>query len=226
MLLNNLCKVILAGIICFLTCDLSFSQTNSKNSTPPEYLSLDIAKSTDVSFVSSREVKNEKVSYFKEFGILSGYGESKLNEKGKYKLIPLIVRFGFDLKPFLKKFNLNPSGTTELIWEPYVGHITQPDANFETGLNWLLKYSFSLTDRFSPYAALGLGMNYMTQHTYEQGTQFNFTQAVEGGFSFFLTKNTAFSLGFRFRHLSNSSIKKPNAGINSKFLVGGISWYY
>jgi predicted porin len=82
------------------------------------------------------------------------------------------------------------------------------------------------TWKFQPYFKLGAGLLYMTLHTREQSTQFNFTEQCALGIHYYFTKNTAFTLEGRWRHLSNSGIKHPNHGINTCFINTGVSYKF
>ena len=77
------------------------------------------------------------------------------------------------------------------------------------------------------YMEGGVGLIYTTQHTYEQSTQFNFTSELGGGIYLFLNKNktTALTVGYRFRHFSNASIKHPNNGVDTHSITAGISFF-
>jgi lipid A 3-O-deacylase len=66
-------------------------------------------------------------------------------------------------------------------------------------------------------------MTYISLHTHEQGSQFNFIEYGGLGVNYFVRKNTALTLEGRFRHLSNAGIASPNTGINTYFIVAGIS---
>jgi hypothetical protein len=66
----------------------------------------------------------------------------------------------------------------------------------------------------------------MTLHTRQQSTQFNFTEHLGAGMHYFFGKNTAFTLEGRARHLSNASIKEPNKGIDSYFVLAGILYQF
>jgi predicted porin len=69
-------------------------------------------------------------------------------------------------------------------------------------------------------------MVYMTNHTPEQSTQFNFISSGGFGAHYFFTKNTALTLEGRIRHLSNAGIKQPNHGINTYLALAGIAYKY
>ena len=160
---------------------------------------------------------------FKEFGIFSGYHHGTLKAQDDYIVIPAMLHWGFDLRPLIKnKSNI----LLEVVLEPFINTVVSPDSNVEIGNNFLLKIGFPLTPRIYPYFEGGLGMVYLTQHTIEQSTQFNFTDQAGVGITFFLKKNLGLSLGYRFRHISNASIKEPNNGINTDSAICGISFLY
>jgi len=66
-----------------------------------------------------------------------------------------------------------------------------------------------------PYLEGGIGMHLLSQSMLADkrfGTRFQFGEHVGVGFRFGAT--SAFDLGYRFQHLSNADIKRPNNGIN------------
>jgi len=161
--------------------------------------------------------------WLKEIGFLTGYGTASLEKKSAdYDVIPILPRFGFDINPL--KGNIG--GDLELIAEPIMNIVISPDANAEFGASCLLKYSAHITARIAPYIEGGIGMVYTTQHTHEQGTQFNFLPQVGGGLQFFLNKNIALTGGYRYRHLSNAGMSDDNSGINHHFVLVGMSYFF
>ena len=170
--------------------------------------------------------KQESKGWLKELGIFSGYGSGSLKEQDRYELIPIIVQFGFDLKKTLAKAGFRPPGSFNLNVEPFLSFVAGPDKNMEVGCIFMLKYAHPVTKKIRVYLEGGLGPVYITQHTREQSTQFNFADQAGAGFSFLLKDNLALSLGYRFRHISNASIKKPNGGINSDMVLCGVSVLY
>lgn len=162
-----------------------------------------------------------------ERGVFTGYASGDLIDKDDYELILAIFRFGFNLKPFLKnKFNFKAKGLVEFEIEPFINTVISPDSNVEVGFNLLLKYAYPITKKLSPYIEGGVGALYMSQHTLEQSTQYNFLSQVGAGLIYFLKPGLGLNLGYRYRHLSNSSIKRPNKGINVGMIVAGLSLYY
>ncbi len=175
--------------------------------------------------------------YTKEIGIISGYAHGNLMEKGSYKIIPGIVRLGFNLDslglgfcdilyPAARKLNIKLKGFTEFLLEPYLNAVVSPDSNIEAGAAVLIKYSYPLTEKIYPYALSGGGVGYLSQHTREQSTQWGFTPQIGAGLAYFFRRDAAVSFEYRYRHFSNADLKEPNEGINADMFLAGISWYY
>jgi hypothetical protein len=158
---------------------------------------------------------------------LTGFGWGKLRTKGNHYLYPLAVDFDFNLKPLTQKLNFNPPQLLQFQIEPYMSYVAKPESNFETGTSFFLKIGIlPQTAKLQPYIKAGVGMSYMTIHTREQATQFNFIDTGGAGIHYFFNKNTAFTLEGRYRHLSNAGIDHPNSGINTAFILAGISYQY
>ena len=165
--------------------------------------------------------------WLREIGLLSGYGSAPLGKNAsEYEVIPLLPQFGFDINPLAKKLHIEPKGTFEGVIEPLMNVVTHPDANAEVGCSFFLKYSQKIASRIAPYIEGGLGMIYTTQHTHEQGTQFNFLTQAGAGIHFFLTNQVALTAGYRFRHLSNAGMDGDNEGIDHHFGLVGVSYFF
>jgi opacity protein-like surface antigen len=164
--------------------------------------------------------------WFQEFGAYTGYIHGELKEQKDLAAIALGLRFGFDLKPFTKKFGFEPKGLLELVYEPFINPITGPHGNVEMGVGMLLKYAYPLTKKLYPFIQAGVGPYYMTLHTYEQSTQFNFIDQGGAGFYYFFKDNVALNVEYRYRHVSNAGIDHPNGGFEASDYLAGMSWYY
>ena len=159
--------------------------------------------------------------------LLTGFGWNKLHGKNNYNLFPVLVAFDFNLKPLAEKINCRPRQLLQFQVEPFATFVSSPDNNMEAGSNFFLKMGLlPQTSKFQPYAKLGLGLIYLTQHTGEQSTQFNFTETAGLGLHYFLWKNIALTLEYRYRHLSNAAIKQPNHGINTQFGLAGLTYCF
>jgi len=172
--------------------------------------------------------EKSKAVHLHEVGVLSGYVfmNKEINRREDFKAVLLSLRLGYDIKPWLSKINLNFPGTLQFDLEPYIDPIIAPDNGVEAGSAFLLKYSFPLVQKIWPYVEAGTGLIYSSQHTYQQSTQWNFLDQGGGGIAYMLNDKTSISVGYRFRHYSNCSIKQPNGGVNSQVIVCGISYLY
>lgn len=158
--------------------------------------------------------------------VRTGYFDGKLKSQGRYTGAPLLVSFNFDIKPLFEKIHIKVPGEINGCVEPFINTLITPDANAEIGSNFLMRYAYSITKRIKPYVSVGLGALFMTQHVQEQATQYNFLPQGGGGCMFFVQEKLALNLEYRYRHLSNSSIKRPNNGIDVNMWLAGFSYYY
>lgn len=179
-----------------------------------------------VSYVFAERPKEGMGQWLEEVGVFGAYGRGDLKAQDDMEIMDLGLRFGFDLKPFVKKFGFELKGLLELLHEPFLGAITGPRSNAELGLALLLRYAYPLTGKLYPYIEVGSGFYYMTLSTREQSTQFNFVDQGGAGLLYFLRDDLAVSAGYRIRHVSNASIKEPNSGIDSDVYTVGISYFF
>lgn len=159
--------------------------------------------------------------------ILTGYFHGYLDHTEKdYNAVPLLVGINYDLKPWISKIGLNTQGSFNFILEPFINTVIEPNSNVEAGSNFLLKYGFPLTQKLQPYVKAGLGVTYMSQHTLEQSTQYNFLPQGGGGLQYRVTNDIAINLEYRYRHLSNAALKHPNSGIDVNMYLCGVTIFF
>lgn len=163
---------------------------------------------------------------FEALEIFSGFLSAELTGKADYECMPLLVAFDFDSRPLLEKIGVSASERLDLVIEPFLTPVISPDSNIEVGTNFLVKYSLPVTSAVSPYIKAGVGLLYMSQHTREQSTQVNFLPQAGAGLHFFVDKSKALSFEYRFRHLSNASLKQPNKGIDAHMYLAGFSFFF
>ena len=168
--------------------------------------------------------------WLSSFSLVSGYGSAGPSPVSKssayYEVIPILPQFGFDINPLAEKLHIKPKGLLEFVVEPLMNLVINPDTNAEVGCSLFLRYSDKISSRIAPYLEGGLGMIYTTQHTREQGTQYNFISQAGLGLQFFLDKHFALTGGYRFRHLSNAGLDKQNRGIDHHFGLVGVRYYF
>jgi hypothetical protein len=179
-------------------------------------------------FLSPCPAKETKQRSLEAIEFLGGFGWGKLRERENYNLYPLVIDLDFNLKALLaRKFNFNPPQLLQFQIEPFISPVSSPDTNVETGTAFFFKAGIlPQTSKLQPYIKAGLGMVYITQQTREQSTQFNFMEQAGVGMHYFFSKNTAFTLESRARHLSNAGIDHPNKGINTYFVLAGITYQF
>ena len=79
--------------------------------------------------------------------------------------------------------------------------------------------------RFTDYMMRGgTGPLLTFQDTLEESTKFQFGSYFGGGLSYAVDDNSAITLELRQRHMSNASIKRPNSGVNSNYVMLGYYW--
>lgn len=175
----------------------------------------------------SAKTEEKKLKSLQAIEFLTGFGNGDIKEQDDYNLIPLFIDIDFNLKPFTKKIGLTSPGILQFVFEPFISYVSSPNDNVEVGNNFLIKIGFvPESAKFQPYFKGGLGLIYMSQHTREQSTQFNFNEYAGIGTHYFFKKNIAFTVEYRFRHISNAGRKHPNSGINTYFGICGISYLF
>ena len=175
-------------------------------------------------FIASSQADEGKKSSLKGIEVLGGYAQGNVHEEKHYKLVPLFVDFDFDLKPLFAK---NYPGMLQFVEEPFFAYAFSPHKNIEVGNNFLIKFGLvPETWKLQPYLKAGVGIVYMTEHTRQQGTQFNFNEYIGFGIHYFIRNNFALTGEYRYRHLSNADTASPNRGIETWYGLVGISYLF
>lgn len=161
-------------------------------------------------------------------GLRAGYGSSLDNRD--IEMASAHFHIGYAL--FKGQPWIIPNGVFEIGIEPFgsaltsVGDRKGADGSTEYGLALpILTYYFNLGNSLSPYIMGGLGVMYKDLRGYNLGGKFTFMETAGLGLAYFLNQNIAISAEWRFRHMSNASIYKENAGLNSSIFLAGFSYY-
>lgn len=163
-----------------------------------------------------------KAPLFKEKGFTVGYGrgiDSFNIPEGRYNVVFLIAHFGIDLLRNRSTKKNNP-GIFTLYFEPQVNpvFIEKPGGtvkDLEFGMNIGFKHMYPLTKNVFAYILIATGPHYITAHTTKESRGFIFSDNLGTGVYIFVSKNTALTLGFKLRHISNGDTRMPNMGINT-----------
>ncbi len=107
---------------------------------------------------------------------------------------------------------------------------TQPVVSHGLGFTPKLKWTFLTSENIRPYFEFA-GGPFWTDLTNririkEEDSQFNFILTAGFGVSWFITKQAALNIGYRFHHISNAGTNVPNLGLNSSLPFAGFSYYY
>jgi lipid A 3-O-deacylase len=154
-----------------------------------------------------------------EIAIGSGYAWGHLKFTGSgFDAVPLYLRFGFDMNSL---FGMKESkGMLQFALEPFYNPVTNPGSGAETGLDLFIRYLHPIAPSVKLLSEIGSGLMYLSVNTEEQGKRgFNFLNQFGLGTQIAVSRNSAITVGYRFRHLSNAGTSQPNRGINSNAVV-------
>jgi opacity protein-like surface antigen len=159
-----------------------------------------------------------------ESGVVVGVGSGSIAE-GYYNPVLLIYHVGWDLNkalPCLEKCG----GTFSAYIEPQVNPVFNPATDIEFGVGVGIKYRYAVTDRFSWYVMGSVGPHFITVKTRDQANGFIFSDTIGAGCSYMLTGRWSIDFEYRFRHMSNASMRDPNLGINNNFIAIGYTRHF
>ena len=159
-----------------------------------------------------------------EATFIVGYSHGSMSAQD-YEPISLICHLGYNLKRIFSGLQ-NHRGMLSGFLEPQINPVFKPRTDVEFGIGFGLKYMHPLTESLSGYVMVSLGPHYITIQNPDQNNGFIFCDTAGAGFAFFLTSKTAVNLEYRFRHMSNAGIKKPNNGVNTHMLAIGYTVFF
>ncbi|MGH8500592.1 MAG: acyloxyacyl hydrolase [Methylococcales bacterium] len=101
-----------------------------------------------------------------------------------------------------------------------------PGEGHSAGLAVLLRYNFLSLAKFVPYAEVGVGAGYLESNLTRQSDGAVFYPQGAVGMNYFISDNWALSLSYRYHHISNKGIRKPNTGINTNVGLIGVEYHF
>ncbi len=160
-----------------------------------------------------------------EYGFAAGY--SFIGEKmpeGNYQPILLMGSlvwnlFGDDIEAGVDNTGL------QFYAEPQLNpaFVQQRVSAIEFGVNFGLRLERALNASSSVYAAVGVGPHFINVETTMQARGFIFSDNFAVGLLHELLPGSRLNVQYRFRHISNASLRKPNLGIDNHFLSIGLA---
>jgi lipid A 3-O-deacylase len=146
-----------------------------------------------------------------------GSGWYRGNLEYAVDLIPLYILSG-PFKPV-------PSGITCVVGVPCPRLVTNQTV-YGGGFNpFVAKWNFTAPKRLSPYFELGGGVLFTNHEVPAFTSNVNFMSGATIGMNIFTREKRAFSLDFRYVHISNAGLASPNPGLNTVQGQIGYHWF-
>jgi lipid A 3-O-deacylase len=159
------------------------------------------------------------------FGLGAGIGTKVFGSRHAHDLALLSAHFGRIFTAEVGKGHWY-RGNWEWLGELWGGWQLRPNQRQLFGLTSLIRYNFVTGSCWVPFVNLGAGFSYSDIRGRDLSTEFNFNLQLGAGAHYFLRKNTALTLQYRWFHLSNAGIKLPNNGTNTQMFFAGLSWFF
>ncbi len=158
----------------------------------------------------------------REYTFLTGYG---ITHRGfgatvtEVQTFDMIARLGLFLSDEAGEGWYR--GRHELLLELPVHLAVNLDDRVMTGGYVLGSWKFTGLDEVIPYVFAGGGVLYVDLGLPTMGSRLDFSYQGGTGVQYFIGKETALSLEYRYHHVSNAGTAEPNEPLNSsKFLIG------
>lgn len=117
-------------------------------------------------------------------------------------------------------------GALETGLEGWFQYYMEPNTATAEGLKLALRYHVLGFGPLAPYIEATAGAAGTNLSVKEMRSTFTFVLEAGAGLSYFVTPGVAINAGYRFQHLSNGNISRPNRGVNSDSGVVGLTYYF
>lgn len=163
-----------------------------------------------------------------EFGLLTGYGITHKYfgaTRTQVQTWDVIARFGRFLSDEVGKGSWY-QGRHELLVElPY--HMAVDHGGRSMVGGYLLgSWKFTGLKNAAPYVFAGGGPLYVDLGLPTMGTKLCFSYQGGTGLQYFINRETALNLEYRYHHISNAGTAEPNEPLNSSKILLGVSVSY
>lgn len=157
-----------------------------------------------------------------EFGLRYGYGQTYGTPETVH-FHSFLPRWGVFLtesdNPILGQLRLSA------ILEGILGSMHASNRGWDIGITPLLKISYPM-GRVLAFIEGGAGMMWENLDSPTYAHTFNFSPQFGVGIDIKIIDHYALSLAYRFRHTSNAGLYADNPGVNTNFILIGLSYYY
>lgn len=157
------------------------------------------------------------------WGVNAGFGAGDRSGVKYYSLLPhLDLSLPRIVDEPLARYNLR----AQWVLEPFVSYATNSVDTYEAGANLLFfSLRYDRGQRVVPFIAGGEGALYTGLRDHGLGTHFQFSSQFGAGLEWFITRSTALSVTYRYRHISNAGLSSQNTGLNAHFGLLGLSYF-
>jgi lipid A 3-O-deacylase len=161
-----------------------------------------------------------------EYSFLSGYGITHRGfgeTRTQVQTFDIIGRFGWFLSQELGSGWYK--GRHELLVELPLHLVVDPKVSPMVGGYLLGSWKFTSLDNWAPYVFAGGGILYVDLGLPTMGSRLDFSYQGGTGVQYFITKDTALSLEYRYHHISNAGTATPNEPLNSSKILLGVAFF-
>lgn len=162
-----------------------------------------------------------------EYSFLSGYGITHRgfgDTRAQVQTFDMIGRFGWFLSGELGAGNWY-QGRHELLVELPVHLVVDPRVSPMVGGYLLGSWKFTSLDNWAPYLFAGGGILYVDLGLPTMGNRLDFSYQGGAGVQYFIERDMALSLEYRYHHVSNAGTARPNEPLNSSKILLGVAVY-
>jgi lipid A 3-O-deacylase len=117
-------------------------------------------------------------------------------------------------------------GNWEFLAELFGGPQFHPNLAYVVGVTPFARYNFATGTRWIPFFDAGAGLSATDIGLPDLSTTFEFNVQLGAGTHWFFQRNAAATVQYRWLHLSNASIQKPNPSVNSSIFLAGVTWFF
>jgi lipid A 3-O-deacylase len=161
-----------------------------------------------------------------EYSILSGYGITHRgfgDTRTQVQTFDVIGRFGWFLSGDIGSGWYR--GRHELLVELPLHLVVDPRVSPMVGGYLLGSWKFTSLEKWAPYVFAGGGILYVDLGLPTMGSRLNFSYQAGTGVQYFMEKDMALSVEYRYHHISNAGTASPNEPLNSSKILLGVSFY-
>ncbi|WP_230199040.1 acyloxyacyl hydrolase [Geotalea daltonii] len=161
-----------------------------------------------------------------EYTLLSGYGITHRgfgDTRTQVQTYDTIARFGWFLSDETGRGWYR--GRHELLMELPLHLTVDPRVRSMTGGYLLGSWKFTSLEDFAPYVFAGGGVLFVDLGLPTMGSRLDFSYQGGTGVQYFIAKDKAVSLEYRYHHISNAGTASPNEPLNSSKILLGITLF-